>query len=40
MSAPKFFGQYLIEEGDIDAAQLRDALALMKRKNRTMVLRR
>ena len=32
----KFFGQYLIESGEIDASQLREALALMRKQNRTL----
>ncbi len=32
----KFFGQYLIEQGEIDAAQLREALDLMDGQNRQL----
>lgn len=32
----RFFGQYLIECGEIDAAQLREALNLMEQENRTL----
>ena len=32
----KFFGQFLIERGEIDPDQLRGALALMKRENSTL----
>lgn len=33
---PKFFGQYLIEQGEIDAGQLRAALDLMESENLTL----
>jgi hypothetical protein len=32
----KFFGQFLIERGEIDSGQLQEALALMKRSNRSL----
>jgi len=32
----RFFGQYLIESGEIDAAMLRDALGLMDRQNKSL----
>ena len=32
----KIFGQYLIEQGEIDSAQLRAALELMDRENRSL----
>ncbi|MBW2272436.1 MAG: hypothetical protein JRG96_04135 [Deltaproteobacteria bacterium] len=32
----KFFGQYLIEQGEIDAASLREALDLMELENQTL----
>ena len=32
----KFFGQYLIERGEIDAGQLRESLELMAAENRTL----
>ena len=34
--AVKFFGQFLIERGEIDAAQLHDALALMNTENKQL----
>ena len=32
----KFFGQFLIEEGEVDAADVREALELMERENATI----
>ncbi len=32
----KFFGQYLIEEGEVDAAQLREGLDLLSRTNKAL----
>ncbi len=32
----RFFGQFLIERGEIDSSQLREVLDLMERENRTL----
>lgn len=34
--AVKFFGQFLIEQGEIDAGQLREALDLMDSENKQL----